>query len=90
MEAGLKETENRRSLGRRGEEEAARYLTEAGMKILERNFVSRQGEIDIIQKKRTNRDTGKCRYTAENEKDMQSSGLLPVSSSLWRKWSHSL
>ncbi len=48
MEAGLKETENRRSLGRRGEEEAARYLTEAGMKILERNFVSRQGEIDII------------------------------------------
>ncbi len=44
----MKETENRRSLGRRGEEEAARYLAGQGMKILERNFVSRQGEIDII------------------------------------------
>ena len=34
--------------GRAGEESAATYLEKKGMKILERNFRSRTGEVDII------------------------------------------
>ena len=36
------------NLGRDGEESAAIYLEEKGMKILERNFRSRRGEVDIV------------------------------------------
>ena len=35
-------------LGRRGEDLAARYLEDAGYRLLERNWRCRQGEIDII------------------------------------------
>ncbi|GAA4058466.1 YraN family protein [Nonomuraea soli] len=35
-------------LGRHGEQLAADYLTAAGMRILERNWRSRRGEIDIL------------------------------------------
>lgn len=38
----------RQALGRRGEDEAARYLVERGYVILERNFRRPVGEIDII------------------------------------------
>lgn len=38
----------RRELGRRGEELAARYLRRKGYKIREMNFLCRQGEIDVI------------------------------------------
>jgi putative endonuclease len=41
-------TEERLALGRWGEEEAARYLLSRGMKILERNFRTPVGEIDLI------------------------------------------
>jgi putative endonuclease len=41
-------TEERLALGRWGEEEAARYLIRLGMKILERNFRTPVGEIDLI------------------------------------------
>jgi putative endonuclease len=41
-------TEERLSLGRWGEEEAARFLRRRGMRILERNFRCPVGEIDII------------------------------------------
>jgi len=34
--------------GRTGEEAAASYLEQKGMRILERNFRSRTGEVDII------------------------------------------
>lgn len=34
--------------GQKGEEIAAEYLSQLGYKILERNFHSQQGEIDII------------------------------------------
>jgi len=39
---------NRRETGARKEELAASYLTERGMRITERNFRNRQGEIDIV------------------------------------------
>ncbi len=41
---------NKRSLGADYEEMAARFLEENGMRILERNFRSRTGEIDMIAK----------------------------------------
>ncbi len=41
-------TEERLSLGRWGEEEAVRFLRRLGMKIVERNFRTPVGEIDII------------------------------------------
>lgn len=37
-------------LGKRGEEVAEKYLLQQGYEILERNFHSQQGEIDIIAK----------------------------------------
>lgn len=39
---------NRRALGKRYEEAAASFLEEKGYKILERNFTSPRGEIDLI------------------------------------------
>jgi len=39
---------NTSSLGRKGEEQAAAAVEAAGMKIIERNFRSQYGEIDII------------------------------------------
>ena len=35
-------------IGKKGEELATRYLENNGYKIIERNFVAKQGEIDII------------------------------------------
>ena len=43
---------DRRSLGRWGEEQAARYLRRRGYVILGMNYGCRFGEIDIIAKKR--------------------------------------
>lgn len=39
---------NTRTLGSDWEEQAAMYLQERGMRIVERNFRCRQGEIDLI------------------------------------------
>ena len=39
---------SRQETGRRGEEEAVRFLSKKGVKILERNFRDRNGEIDLI------------------------------------------
>ena len=38
----------RRRLGRVGETKAARYLRRRGLKIIERNWRCRQGELDIV------------------------------------------
>ena len=38
----------RRSVGQRGEEEAARFLEKRGFAILDRNVRSRLGEIDLV------------------------------------------
>lgn len=39
---------NRVALGRQGEEETCRYVQNTGMAVLERNYFTRTGEIDII------------------------------------------
>ena len=41
---------NKRKVGSEKEDEAARFLTKRGLKILELNFHNRFGEIDIIAK----------------------------------------
>lgn len=41
-------TQDRLSLGRQGEDAAARYLQEQGMKILARNLRTPLGEIDLV------------------------------------------
>lgn len=38
----------RHILGREGEDEAVKYLEKKGYRVIERNFLCRQGEIDII------------------------------------------
>ncbi len=44
-------TEQRQSLGKWGEEQAARFLRRCGMKILVRNLRTPVGEIDIVARK---------------------------------------
>lgn len=41
-------SDNRRKLGRRGEQAAADYLERKGDRVLERNYRTREGEIDLI------------------------------------------
>lgn len=45
-------TEARLSLGRMGEDAAARYLQRLGMKILQRNVNTLVGEIDLVARQR--------------------------------------
>jgi len=47
-------TEARLTLGNWGEEQAVSYLRQQGMKIVERNFRTPVGEIDIIARDRKN------------------------------------
>ncbi len=42
---------SKQKLGKWGEEQASKYLTHSGYKILRRNYRCRLGEIDIIAKK---------------------------------------
>lgn len=51
MDKRLKNDHNEK-LGRKGERKAARYLIFRGWKILERNYRTPYGEIDIIAKRR--------------------------------------
>ncbi len=43
---------DRKELGRKGEEAALRFLKKNGYRILEKNYVCKLGEIDIIAKER--------------------------------------
>lgn len=44
-------TTDRRAAGKRGEEAAARYLRRRGYRIVEANFRTRRGEIDLVAEK---------------------------------------
>jgi putative endonuclease len=44
-------TDKKQALGRWGEDEAARYLQERGYEILERNYHTARGELDIIARR---------------------------------------
>jgi putative endonuclease len=50
-----RKAKGRAAIGRQGEEEAARHLQVAGYCILERNFRTRRGEIDIVAEQRDGR-----------------------------------
>ena len=41
---------SKKSLGKKGEEMAEKYLVDQGFRILDRNFQNRYGEIDIVAK----------------------------------------
>ena len=47
----MKLTNTRRMVGNNGEQETARWLSSQGFRIYERNYRTRQGEIDIIAEK---------------------------------------
>jgi len=42
----------RKELGRKGEEKALRFLKKRGYRIIERNYVCKMGEMDIIAKEK--------------------------------------
>ncbi|REE94396.1 putative endonuclease [Paenibacillus taihuensis] len=44
----VKKQDSRQSIGKFGEEQAARYLSEQGYQVLVRNWRCRSGELDII------------------------------------------
>ena len=44
----MAQRDGRQELGRQGESDAVRFLVNAGLVILDRNWRSRRGEIDII------------------------------------------
>ena len=48
----MKMKDKKYRIGKRGEEIAASFLKQKGYQILERNFYTRQGEIDIIAKEK--------------------------------------
>ncbi len=64
---------NRREKGDKGEEIAIRFLKRRGYRILDRNFFTHQGEIDIIARDRKGlafvevkmRNSKSCGYPAE-------------------------
>ena len=45
-------TANSKNLGNKGEDAGAKYLSAKGYKILERNYRTKQGELDIIAEHR--------------------------------------
>lgn len=59
---------NKRKTGEEWEKAAADYLERQGMKIVERNFRSRQGEIDIIGRHRGYLVFVEVKYRGTDEK----------------------
>lgn len=51
---------NNKLVGKKGEEIAAKFLQEHGYKIVERNWGSKWGEVDIICKLQINTNKYKC------------------------------
>lgn len=69
----------RKKLGRRGEEEAAAYLTRKGYRVLHRNFRCALGEIDLVAM-----DGVTLVFVEVRSRSTDSFGL-PQESVTWRK-----
>lgn len=70
---------DRQELGRRGEELAARFLTERGWRILARNFRSGHKEVDLIARR-----AGVLAFVEVKTRRGRSFGH-PLASITWRK-----
>jgi len=79
---GHRPQREKKELGRRGEELALRFLNKSGYKIIERNYVCKMGEMDIIAqekdtlvfvevKTRTSMDFGPPQLAVNPTKQMQ-------------------
>ena len=79
---GHRPQREKKELGRRGEELALRFLKKSGYKIIERNYVCKMGEMDIIAqekdtlvfvevKTRTSMDFGPPQLAVNPTKQMQ-------------------
>lgn len=70
----------RRALGRWGEELAGRYLAERGMRVVDRNWRCRQGEIDIVAM------DGECLVVCEVKTRSGTGFGQPVEAVTWSKY----
>lgn len=68
----------RRSLGRLGEDEAARFLRKRGFVILDRNVRSRLGEIDLVAREGGTLVFVEVKARREGEGDPPQSGVTPA------------
>ena len=64
----MRKTESRRAEGDRGEKKAADYLESRGCRILDRNFHSRYGEIDLIYQEDNVLCFGEVKYRKDKNK----------------------
>ena len=80
---------SRRRLGNFGEDAAARFLKRNRYKILERNYVGKRGEIDIIASKKTMMVFVEVKTrNAENENTRESRPAASVNSQKQRRLIH--
>ena len=68
-----------RALGRYGEDLAARYLTDLGMEVLERNWRCEHGEVDVVAL------DGDCLVVCEVKTRRSTVFGEPVEAVTWRK-----
>lgn len=68
-----------RALGRYGEDLAARYLTDLGMEVLERNWRCEHGEVDLVAL------DGDCLVVCEVKTRRSTVFGEPVEAVTWRK-----
>ncbi len=76
---------NRRTLGARYEELAAGYLTEHGLRILERNYRTRFGEIDLIADDGGTLVFAEVKYRRDASKGMPEESVGPQKQNVIRR-----
>lgn len=69
---------NTREIGTKKEEEACRYLEKSGVRIRERNFRCRQGEIDIVGEDNGYLVFFEVKYRKDNVKGTASEAVGPA------------
>lgn len=67
---------NQKEIGRRGEEIAAEFLERKGLQIVERNFHSRWGELDLIAVKINESDYENEMYFDETAEGMNADATM--------------